>query len=311
MRCKRNFRTLPGAVRKAYINLALAMSICGSAVVAGKILVSSIPTFLATELEILIGLLILLPLVFVIRKEYQRIDLRTHAILFSQALCGIFLYRILIFSGLGSTTAAAGGLISGASPVVVLALAAMVLREKLMLRQLLGILCGVAGVMIINLDTLFRTKEGPGSLKGNLLIAAAVLCEAFFSVLSKAACKPMTAMFRTAVIALYAFVLLLPFSIHDAIHYDFAGMDVKTVLCLLYYGIFVSFLSYVFWFRGVEKVSASNAAVFTGIVPVSSIVLSAVLLREPVKVSHLISLAGIVLGIWISCRSKRPGEERD
>ena len=36
------------------------------------------------------------------------------------------------------------------------------------------------------------------------------------------------------------------------------------------------------WFKGIEKVPASNAAVFTSMVPVSSIVLSAVVLKETV-----------------------------
>lgn len=51
---------------------------------------------------------------------------------------------------------------------------------------------------------------------------------------------------------------------------------------MIYYGFFVSFLSYVLWFKGIEKVPASNAAVFTSMVPVSSIVLSAVVLKETV-----------------------------
>ncbi|WP_255348068.1 EamA family transporter [Robinsoniella sp. KNHs210] len=59
-------------------------------------------------------------------------------------------------------------------------------------------------------------------------------------------------------------------------------MDLSSVICVIYYGFFVSILSYVFWFKGIEKIPASNAAVFTSMVPVSSIVLSAVVLKETV-----------------------------
>ncbi|WP_395017855.1 EamA family transporter [Robinsoniella peoriensis] len=59
-------------------------------------------------------------------------------------------------------------------------------------------------------------------------------------------------------------------------------MDLSSVICVIYYGFFVSFLSYVLCFKGIEKVPASNAAVFTSMVPVSSIVLSAVVLKETV-----------------------------
>ena len=52
----------------AWISLALAMSIAGSAVVAGKLLVGSLPVFLAAEMGLGAGLLIMLPMLWV-RKE--------------------------------------------------------------------------------------------------------------------------------------------------------------------------------------------------------------------------------------------------
>ncbi len=43
------------------------------------------------------------------------------------------------------------------------------------------------------------------ALKGNALVLLAVICESIFSVLSKFECRPMSAMFRTALVSLYAF----------------------------------------------------------------------------------------------------------
>ncbi len=285
----------------AYLDLTLAMFISGSAVVASKMMVSSLPTFLATELGIFIGMIILLPLTFLIKKEAVKIDLRTHALLFSQALCGVFLYRIFTFVGLRYTTAATSGLITSAAPFLVVVIAILVLKEKGTLNQIVAVICTVIGLLIINLYTYGNNNTGTGSLKGNLLILAAVICEALFSILSKVKCKPITALYRTTVIVIYAFLLLLPFSVYDAFRYDFLNMDFKNVLCILYYGIFVSCLSYVLWFRGVEKVPVSNAAVFTSVVPISSIFLSAVILKEKISFVHFISLLFIMAGIWISC----------
>jgi len=144
-----------------------------------------------------------------------------------------------------------------------------------------------------------------GSDVGNMLILLAVLCEALFSVLSKAACKPMSALYRTTIIVFYAFMLLLPFSIYDGLQYDWTKIDKPTIFCVFYYGAFVSFLSYLFWFKGIEKVPAGNAAVFTSIVPVSSILLSALILKEQILTVHIIGLVCIIGGIIISCFSVR------
>lgn len=288
--------------RSSYLYLAGAMFIAGSAVVASKILAGSMPSFLATELGILVGLLFLIPLLFLVKKETFQTDLKTNAILLIQALFGVFLYRIFTFVGLQYTTAANSGLITSCSPVIVALLAFLFLREKLTITRMIGILVVVVGMLAINIYPFLNSNmESSNAVKGNLFILLAVLCEALFSILSKVSCKPMSALYRTTIITFYAFILLLPFSVYDGLQYDWAGIELSSVICVLYYGFFVSFLSYVFWFKGIEKVPASNAAVFTSVVPVSSIVLSAVVLKETVMAVHMVGLGCVIGGILISC----------
>jgi drug/metabolite transporter (DMT)-like permease len=277
------------------------MFIAGSAVVVSKMIVSTLPTFLATELGILIGLMILLPLTFLIKRENWKLDRKSHVVLFAQALCGVFLYRVFTLTGLHYTSAATSGLITSASPIIVVIFAYFLLKERITIYQVIGTICAVAGLLTINVYAYLSSGTGQSSLKGNAFIMAAVVCEALFSILSKAKCKPMSPLFRTTVIASYAFALLLPFSIKEAMDYDFSKMETPTILCVLYYGVFVSFLSYIFWFKGIEKVTASNAAVFTSVVPLSSILLSSVILKEEILLVHIISLLCIVVGIWITC----------
>jgi drug/metabolite transporter (DMT)-like permease len=283
----------------AYINLALAMVISGSAVVVSKMMVSSLPTFLATELGILIGMLILLPLTFLIKREARQLDWKSHAVLFAQAFCGVFLYRVFTLIGLTYTSAATSGLITSASPIIVVILAYIILKERLFLNQWIGVTCVVIGLLVINLYTYYGVESGHSSIKGNALIFAAVICEALFSILSKIKCKPMSALYRTTIIVFDAFILLLPFAIRDAMGFDFSKVEFTTILCIAYYGVFVTFLSYIFWFRGIEHVPASNAAVFTSIVPISSILLSVVILKERIMFAHWIGMICIIVGIWV------------
>lgn len=289
---------------RAYIDLTLAMFISGSAVVVSKNMVTSLPTFLATELGILIGMIILIPFTFLIKKCEWRYDVRTHSVMFAQAFCGVFLYRTFTFVGLKFTSAASGGLITSAGPVLVLLLAYFILKERVTARQLIAIICTVIGILMVNF-TSFASSGDPGSLKGNLFIMAAVLCEALFSILSKVECRPVSALCRTTIIVIYAFLLLLPFSVHDVINYDFRLLNVETILCVSYYGVFVTFLSYVFWFRGIALTSAGNAAVFTSVVPISSVLLSVLLLHEKLLPLHIVSMGFILTGIWVSCASKK------
>lgn len=300
----------------AWICLTLAMSIAGSAVVAGKLLVGSMPVFLAAGLGLGAGLLVMLPQLW-LRREKGALDGRTHATLALQALCGIALYRICTFEGLRFTSAASAGLMSSAAPAVIGLLAWGMLRERPPLRRIAGIACVSLGLLAINL-TPFLTAQGAAgadaaqasggeawrTLLGNGLVLAAVLCEAAFSVLSKARCCPMSPLRRTTIVSFYAFIMLLPMALFEARNFDFTSLSASAIWGLAYYGAAVSYLSYVLWFRGIAQVQASAAAAFTGLVPLSGVALSWLVLSEQILWTHFAGLACVTVGIWLSCAAR-------
>lgn len=297
----------------AWISLTLAMSIAGSAVVAGKLLVGSLPVFLAAGLGLGAGLLVMLPQLW-LRRERGTLDGRTHVTLALQALCGIALYRICTFEGLRFTSAASAGLMSSAAPAVIGLLAWGMLRERPPLRRIAGIACVSLGLLAINLTPFLAAPGVAGveatpasggeawrTLLGNGLVLVAVLCEAAFSVLSKARCCPMSPLRRTTIVSFYAFVMLLPMALFEARDYDFTSLSASAIWGLAYYGAAVSYLSYVLWFRGIAQVQASAAAAFTGLVPLSGVALSWLVLGEQILWTHLAGLACVTAGIWLSC----------
>ena len=201
---------------------------------------------------------------------------------------------------------------SSASPAVIGVLAWGLLRERPPLRRIGGIACVSAGLIAINLAP-FLAQQGQTdmtdggqwrSLLGNTLVLAAVLCEAAFSVLSKARCSPMSPLRRTTIVSFYAFAMLLPMALFDARDVDFASVPVSAIWGIAYYGAAVSYLSYVLWFRGIAQVPASAAAAFTGLVPVSGVVLSWLVLGEQILWAHLAGLGCVTAGIWLSCAAK-------
>ena len=306
----------------AWISLTLAMSIAGSAVVAGKLLVGSLPVFLAAGLGLGVGLLVMLPQLW-LRREKGALDGRTHATLALQALCGIALYRICTFEGLRFTSAASAGLMSSAAPAVIGLLAWGMLRERPPLRRIAGIACVSLGLLAINLTPFLAAQGAVGvettpasggeawrSLLGNGLVLAAVLCEAAFSVLSKARCCPMSPLRRTTIVSFYAFIMLLPMALFEARDFDFTFLSAAAIWGLAYYGAAVSYLSYVLWFRGIAQVQASAAAAFTGLVPLSGVALSWLVLGEQILWTHIAGLACVTVGIWLSCAARNASDDK-
>lgn len=295
---------------RAYTHLALAMCIAGSAVVAAKIMVATMPVFLAAELGILASLAVQLPLTFLYYREHIPRDSVTHLHLLLQAVCGVVLYRVFIFWGLQHTTAAAGGLISSATPVCIALLAVVFLGERMNRQSVLGVACVVAGLVAVSIGPVLDNLEaGEGALLGNGLVLIAVISEAAFSVMSRAKGGSMSPLGRTTMVSTYAFCCLLPFAMHDAQGFAFAELDSVSLLCIVYYGVVVSFLSYLLWFSGIAVVQAATAASFTGLVPLSSIMLSWGVLQEQITLAHVVGLACVLAGISLSCVARRRPEE--
>jgi drug/metabolite transporter (DMT)-like permease len=295
--------------KKAYLNLTLAMAISGSAVVVSKKMVNTIPTFLATELGVFLGLVILSVVTFGIKKEFHRLNKRTLLLFIAQAVCGIFLYRILTFVGLRYTSAANSGLITSSSPAIVVILAYIILRERITKRGVIGLILVLSGLVAINLYTFILEGSFKNSMVGNLFIFVSVIVEALFSILSKVKCMEVSPIYRTTVLVFIAFICLLPLAVKDALTYDFSAMPPATIGCIIYYGIFVTYLSYVFWFRGIAKVKAYEAAPFTSMVPGCSILLAAIFLKEEIQWVHILGMSLIVSGILISS-SRQDGKLR-
>ncbi|EKQ51262.1 MULTISPECIES: DMT family transporter [unclassified Clostridium] len=294
----------------AYLELTLAMIIAGSSVVASKLLVKTLPVFLASELSLMIALIILVPLTYKIKKEIPKINKRTMLILFLQSITGICLFRALLFFGLKFTSAVESGLVTSTTPAIIGILAFFILKEKLYLNRILGIVFVVIGILLVNFYNLFiLPMSNINSIKGTILVFLAVICEALFSILSKKNAFPIPPIYRTTLITMFSVVCFMPFALHDFLSFDFCNFNTTAYLSIGYYGLFVCVISYILWFKGIAKVDASNAAVFTGVMPLSSILLSGIVLREEILPIHIISLIFVLLGIYLSCSNVLIGIE--
>jgi drug/metabolite transporter (DMT)-like permease len=71
---------------------------------------------------------------------------------------------------------------------------------------------------------------------------------------------------------------------------------------VLHYGVFVTALGYLLWFGGLSRVPASTAGVFTGVLPVSAVALSYVVLGEQFSWAHLVGVVCVLVAIVLTTR---------
>ncbi|NML45966.1 DMT family transporter [Ramlibacter sp. G-1-2-2] len=285
----------------AYACLALSMSLVGSYVALSKPLVAALPVFLLAWLRFGIGGLAMLPW---LRRPANEPPLtaRTRRLLFLESFLGNFLFSICMLFGVSMTSAVSAGVIMAAIPAVVAILSRVFLREPLTGRILSAIACAAGGIGLLAVAQPHADAGSAAAQRawlGNLLVFAAVVCEASYAVIGKALTGALGPKRITSLINLWGFALVTPFGLWQALRFDFTSVAPGAWLLLLFYALAASVWTVWLWMTGLKVVPASQAGVFTVMLPVSAALVGVVFLGETLSglqfTAFVAALAGVVL----------------
>ncbi|MCG2600172.1 MAG: EamA family transporter, partial [Achromobacter sp.] len=81
-------------------------------------------------------------------------------------------------------------------------------------------------------------------------------------------------------------------------------VPVDALLAVAYYALAPTVGGFVLWYAGAERVSGSDAALFTAIAPVSAVLLAALLLGEALSVSQLTGMACVLGAVLVLARAR-------
>ncbi len=282
---------------KVIAMLIIAMTLAGSSVVVGKVIVNSIPVFFGAFASLLVAFVCMVLLMYGRLSELHKLTIRQWKYLFLQGLCGIVLFRVFTLYGLHSTGAIQAGIITGTTPAVLAVLSLFLLGERLEKRTLAGIIFAVAGCIVIN--TFTNESGGENSALGCLLIGAAVICESLFTIFRKRVAESVSATTNTMVLIFCSLLLLLIPAARDV--YSMESLPAPEVfVAIIYYGVFATVIAYLLWTSAVGKVSGATAGITTAAMPASSVILATLILDEKLHWSHLVGCLLIVAGIVVT-----------
>ncbi len=274
------------------IYLLLAFSLAGTSVITGYILSDKLGSFTITAVSLGIMLICLLPF-------YGKITLQTIRLLKKsdwkmiglQAIFGIFLFRIFLLFGVGLTSTLEAGILTGATPAITSVLAFLILKERLSGWTAIGIACTVLGIVLLQGVNLSAAAFSMEHIGGNLLVLCAAASESAFNILSrkhrakqqqhlKVQIHPLV---QTLLVSAIAFVLSILPAITEQPFSAFQWVGIKEWLALLWYGLIVTALAFVFFYKGIKLCNAYTAAAFSGMIPLTSMLLSLFFLHEPIS----------------------------
>lgn len=295
----------------AYGCLALSMSLVGSYVALSKPLAAVFPVFLLAWLRFGIGGLAMLHWLRKPATE-QPLTPQTRKLVFLESFLGNFLFTLCMISGVSMTSAVSAGVIMASIPAVIALMSWFFLKERIGLRVWGAVVCGALGIGLLSLakpEHAANTASAAQNMAwlGNLLVFAAVLCEASYAVIGKKLTAVMGPKRISAVINLWGFALMTPLGIYAALRFDFAVVELKIWLLLVFYALAASVWTVWLWMTGLKSVPAAQAGVFTVMLPISAAVVAVLVLGERLSGVQMIAFAIALTGLLLATfPAKRP-----
>lgn len=274
---------------KGTIYLICGFTLAGTSVIAARIVAGHLGTFTITAISLLFALLGLLPLC----RYNSSITIRqvfTHnwvSLLF-QATCVIFLFRMFLLQGLMRTSTGEAGILTGATPAVTALFARFLLKEPVYKKSLLGIFCTITGILLLQGILLPGNGFTLEHFTGNLLVLCAAICESIFNILSRTnslkteseRIPALNPIIHTTLVAGTAFILCLVPTLLEHPVLSIRSLGYEGWFALVWYGLFVTALAFIFWYAGIKRCGTYAAAAFSGMMPFTSLILSVLLLGE-------------------------------
>src|SRR5947209_13603054 len=286
-------------LNRGRIALIITAVIWGAALVVTKSLLDEAGPFTVSVLRFLIAWVILVP--FAYRQGY-RLSLVVRPTFLLFGLTGIALYTAMTNLGLVFTSAGSAALVQAGIPAVTTLLSVLLLKERVSRLQLLGISLSVVGLLLVTGVSQGRTGSAP--LLGNLLVFGSVLAWAVYTVQGKTLVSSFPWIVITTASISAGLLCLLPFAIGELWLQGMPHLRVDGLLQLLYLGGASSALGYCLCNYGLRFMDASEAAPYINLIPVVGLLLSVLVLHEPLSLIKVSGGALTLLGVWLSNRGQ-------
>ena len=211
------------------------------------------------------------------------------------ALTGITLFYWLQNTALRYTTAVNAGVLSNLTAIFMALIAVAVLGERLRALEWGAMAAAFGGAVLISQGAGHLTVSR-GGLIGDLLMVAACLFAAIYSIGGKRLAEKYPAAVVTTVVATIGALFLLPLALLEGLRLD---LPLAAWGILLLLGLGASALANAWWLAILARMPASRAALALFLIPVISAALAVLLLKEPLTLTIVLGSALVLGGVMV------------
>lgn len=295
--------TILGVKDRPYLLLTLAVLFWSGNFILGRAFHNDIPPIaLSFWRWAVASLLIIGPAFKFLRRDRAEIMKHWPVVLLLSAL-GIASFNTLVYSGLQYTQAINAFLMQSLMPVLIVALSFILFGDRVRIVQIVGILVSLGGAATIIARGDLAAIMSLQINRGDLLVAAAIIGYAGYSVLlrKRPHIHPLSFI---AVTFWLGTAIIFPLYLWETFNVRVMQPEPTTFLVIGYVAIFPSILSYLCYNRGVELIGANRAGLFIHLMPVFGSLMAIIFLGENFLWYHALGIGLIAVGIYLATHSR-------
>lgn len=294
-------RQVPGLSQtRAYAALLLIAMLWGTFPATGKLAVADLPPVFLTAVRGVIASVFLVTLLA--RSGFESVralgpdSIRAFVTL---GVCGLVLSTQLSYIGYAYTTAANAAILQAATPVLVALGARAYLGERLRRRQQAGAAVSALGVLLVVTNGRLWMLRVSDLRAGDFITLVGLVAWTVYTVYGKRVVTVHSPALTTTAAYVAGTCVLVAEAVLTAPLFPRPVLTSARAWTVVAYHALFGAIAHIWWYRAVERVGASRAAVFMNVTPIVGIALASALLAEPVGLwevlGTLLVLAGVAL----------------
>ncbi len=222
-------------------------------------------------------------------------------------LCGLFgvaINQMFFFTGLKLTRPINAALIMTVCPIIVLIVSAIILKEAVTARKLLGIVLGASGAILLILYG-EELSFGKDRILGDIMIFVNATSYGIYLVLVKSLMQKYHPFTVVKWVFSIGILFVFPFGIGELAAVDWSLFKSSTWIAVAYVLIFTTFLAYFLNAYALKMVRASTVSIYIYLQPVLATLVAVLVQSDQLVLQKVVFGLMIFAGVYL-VSSKKP-----
>ncbi len=285
---------------RSYAYLVTTMLFWSGTFVSCKVVAESIHPVIGALFRFSFATLTLATLLLLQKKKIPIPSQKELFLICILALSGPIGFNLFFFKGLQYIEAGRASLIAALNPLLITLAAALFLGEKLKPQQCFGLVLALVGALYVLSNGDFESVFTGGIGLGDVAIFGAISSWTVYSLVGTRVMKKFTPLHTVFYSSLIGSGLLLILALNYDLSNTVSSMTTNSWVNLFFIGTFGTAGGVTLYYAGMQNIGAVRAGAFINLVPFFAVLLSWLILDEPITLPVLGGGMFLILGVYMT-----------